>query len=170
MNPVHRIRPVHRIAFTLAALSLATVCTSASAQWIWKDEAGHTIASDQPPPPSTPASRIIKQPRARVPSGTPAAPTPEAKDAPKSIADRDLESKQKAKEAAEAQKKADDDAARARTMKDNCAQVKGNVAALQAGGRAARFNDKGEKVYIDDAQRASEIRQQQGQIAQYCNQ
>jgi hypothetical protein len=47
--------------------------------------------------------------------------------------------------------------------------VKSNVAALQSGGRAARFNDKGEKVYIDDTQRAAEIQRQQAQAAQYCN-
>jgi Domain of unknown function (DUF4124) len=159
----------HRLASTLfAALALAAVCSSAQAQWVWKDETGHTIASDQPPPINTPPSRIIRQPKGR-PAATAAAPAPEAKDAPKSVADRDLESKQRAKEAAEAQKKSDDEAARARTMKENCAQVRSNVAALQAGGRAARFNEKGEKVYIDDTQRAAEIQKGQQQVSQFCN-
>jgi hypothetical protein len=160
-----------RITLTLlAATSLVVFSCPAFAQWIWKDETGHTIASDQPPPPNTPASRILKQPRART-ATTAAAPAPDANAAPaqKSLAERELESKQKAKEAAEAQKKADDDAARAKGLKENCAQLRGNVAALQSGGRITRYNDKGEKVYIDDSQRASEIAKQQSQVAQNCN-
>lgn len=152
-------------AFVVAA----TFATPAAAQWMWKDDAGHVVASDQPPPAGTPPSRILRSPRAR-PNGSPApAPAPEAqKSEAKSLADRELESKQHAKEAADAQKKADDDAARAKAMAENCRQVRSNVAALQAGGRASRFNEKGEKVYIDDAQRADEINRQQAQIAQYC--
>ncbi len=157
----------------LAALVLACASTAASGQWVWKDDAGHVVASDQPPPMSVPPSRIVKQPRARNAAQAAApAPAPDTKtanaDAPKSLADRELESKQRAKDAAEAAKKADDDAARAKAMKENCAAVRGNLAALQAGGRASRFNEKGEKIYIDDADRASEIAKQQAQVAQYC--
>jgi len=145
----------------------------AAAQWMWKDESGHVIASDQPPPPGTPQSRILKEPRARA-AGTAAAPAasdadaPKAPDAQKSIADREFESKQRAKEAADAAKKADDDAAKAKALKENCATARSNVAALQAGGRAARFNEKGEKVYIDDAERQNEIAKQQTQVSQFC--
>jgi hypothetical protein len=167
------MNPARRLALTLLAVFLGAASLPAFAQWVWKDEAGHTIASDQPPPSNTPQSRIIREPRARNPAVARAAPVPAAdpttKDAPKSLADRDLETKQKAKEAAEAQKKADDDAKRAQAMRENCAQVKSNVAALQAGGRASRYNEKGEKVYIDDSQRAAEISRQQAQVSQYCN-
>ena len=53
-------------------------------------------------------------------------------------------------------------------MQENCSAVKRNLAALQSGGRAARFNEKGEKVYIDDAERQSEIAKQQAQVGQFC--
>ena len=159
-----------RLSSLVAVLLTLSLATSAHAQWIWKDEAGHVVASDQPPPIGTPQSRIVKEPRARPAAPAPAAPDKDAKDkdAPKSLADRELESRQRQKEAAEAAKKADDDAARARAMQDNCTSVRGNLAALQAGGRAARFNANGERVYLDDAQRQSEIAKSQGQIAQYC--
>jgi hypothetical protein len=154
------------IAITL----LIPLSAPAFGQWIWKDQQGNMVASDQPPPTSVPKSRIIKEPHPR-PGGDPA-PSPDkdtAKaDTPKSLADRDLDQKQKQKEAAEAAKKAEDEAAKAKAMQENCTSVKGNLAALQAGGRAARFNDKGERVYIDDAERATEIQKSQGQIAQYC--
>jgi hypothetical protein len=171
MNLARRIlRP---FSLTVLVTTLVATCVPAFAQWVWKDEAGHTIASDQPPPASTPPSRIIKEPRkvARgVATTTASAPAPAPDpNVQKSLADRDLEAKQKAKSDAEAQKKADDDAKRAQAMKENCAQVKSNVAALQSGGRAARFNEKGEKVYIDDVQRQAEINRQQAQVSQYCN-
>ncbi len=151
---------------------LAVLSQTAAAQWMWKDEGGHVIASDQPPPPGTPQSSILKQPRPR-PTTTPVAPSDPGKDAPKpdapkSLADRDLDSKQQAKADADAAKKAEDEANRAKAMEANCSAVRGNLAALQAGGRAARYNDKGEKVYIDDSQRQDEINKQQAQVSQYC--
>lgn len=165
------LRPTSLTLIVAASAALLLVTTAASAQWMWKDDAGHTIASDQPPPIGTPASRILKQPRQRPATAAASGDAPKdatKADAPKSLADRELESKQHSKEAAEAAKKADDEAAKAKAMQENCTSVKSNLAALQAGGRAARFNDKGEKVYIDDAQRQDEINKQQGQVTQYC--
>lgn len=150
-----------------ALLALLFVAPSAFAQWMWKDEAGHTIASDQPPPPGTPQSRILKSPRTSPAPAAPAKP-PEGVEPPKSLADRDLEFKQRQKEAAEAQKAADESAAKARALAENCATVRGNLAALQTGGRMARVNERGEKSYIDDNQRAAEIARAQGQVAQFC--
>lgn len=149
---------------------LLLVASPAVAQWMWKDDQGKVIASDQPPPTSIPSSRILKEPRAR-PAGAPApvADKDAAKaDAPKSLADRELEARQHQKEAAEAAKKADDDAVKSKAMQENCTSVRSNLAALQAGGRAARFNEKGERLYLDDSQRATEIQKSQGQISQYC--
>ena len=167
MTPRHAFRSLLPI---LALPLLWQVAAPAFGQWMWKDDQGKVVASDQPPPISIPQSRIIKEPRAR-PAGAPApvADKDAAKaDAPKSAADRELEAKQHQKEAAEAAKKADDEAVKSRAMQDNCSAVRGNLAALQAGGRAARFNDKGERIYLDDAARASEIQKSQGQISQYC--
>ena len=166
---------LHRSLVALVAAVLATVSSAVSAQWVWKDDAGQVVASDQPPPVGTPAARILKQPRPRTASA-PAPAEGAAKEAagdgkgeaPKSLADRDLESKQRLKEQAEAAKKSDDDQARSRAMQENCNTVRGNLAGLQIGGRTARFNDKGERYYIDDAQRQTEIAKAQSQISQYC--
>ena len=169
-----------RAAALLAVASALMVAASpADAQWMWKDESGRVIASDQAPPVGTPKSRIMKEPRARQAAAS-TATAPADKDAApaepqKSLADREglktspgASTTQRQKESADAAKKADDEAARASAMKENCAAVKSNVVALQSGGRAARFNEKGEKVYIDDADRQSEIAKQQAQVNQYC--
>ncbi len=164
------------------SLTLVTLIVAASlgaspayAQWIWKDDAGHVVASDQPPPTSVPLSRIVKSPRQRPADITPAPPVKEGEskdatkvDAPKTVADRDLEFKQRQKESAEAAKKSEEEASRAKAMQENCTAVRGNLVGLQNGGRTARVNEKGERVYIDDAQRQGEIARAQSQIAQYC--
>ena len=161
----------HAFGTLFVATVLLSPLASATAQWVWKDDGGHVVASDQPPPTGTPQSRIIKEPRARAAPSTPPAvdKDPAAKvDAPKSTADRELDAKQHQKEAADAAKKADDEATKNKALQENCTAVRGNLAALQAGGRAARFNEKGERVYIDDAQRQTEIQKSHGQVAQYC--
>jgi hypothetical protein len=165
-------RPLVLSAFIVAA-SLAA--SAAHAQWMWKDDAGHMVVSDQPPPTSVPLSRILKSPKQRQVDTTSPQPAKEGDakdatkaDAPKTLADRDLEFKQKQKDAADASKKADVEAAKSKAMQENCTAVRSNLAGLQAGGRAARVNEKGERVYIDDAQRQSEVAKAQSQIAQYC--
>ncbi len=164
-------------SFALAAVVVATslAASPAYAQWMWKDEAGRVVVSDQPPPVNVPLSRIMKSPKPRAADFTPTPPAKEGEakgaaksDAPKSLADRDLEYKQRQKDEAETAKKADAEATKVKSMQENCTAVRGNVVALQSGGRAARVNEKGEKYYIDDAQRQSEIAKSQSQIAQYC--
>lgn len=172
-----------RLILGSSIVAAALVAGPAHAQWMWKDDAGRIVASDQPPPISVPLSRIIKSPKQRAVDLTPAPPAKEGEakdvskvdakgdakgDAPKTVADRDLEFKQRQKESAEAAKKADEESAKAKAMKENCTAVRGNLAGLQSGGRTARINEKGEKYYIDDAQRQGEIAKTQGQIAQYC--
>ncbi len=168
-----------RFALGSSIVAAALVASPAYAQWVWKDDAGRVVASDQPPPTNVTLSRILKSPRPRAADVTPAssAKEGEAKDtpkvdakaeAPKSLADRDLEYKQRQKESAEAAKKTDEETTKARAMQENCTAVRGNLAGLQSGGRAARVNDRGEKYYIDDAQRQAEIAKSQAQVAQYC--
>ena len=162
-----------RSCIAVAALLLST--EAAFGQWVWKDEAGRVVASDLPPPVGVPQSRILKQPKNRIAPPAPLADKEAAArdagktDVPRSIADRELDARLRQKEADDAAKKSDDEAARAKGMQENCNAVRGNLAALQAGGRAARFNEKGERIYIDDAERANEIAKSQAQVGQYCN-
>lgn len=168
--------------FVLGTLLVAAwlVGSPAYAQWVWKDDGGRIVASDQPPPTSVPLSRILKSPKQRAVDVTPTQPAKDGEsraaaktdaskaDAPKSVADRDLEFKQRQKDSAEAARKAEAEATKAKAMQENCTAVRGNFAGLQNGGRTARVNEKGEKTYIDDAQRQSEIAKAQSQISQYC--
>ena len=166
------------LSMTMVGLVLSAAAWPAHAQWVWKDENGHTVVSDQAPPTSVPLSRIVKSPRAPAKAVVSAA-TKDAdakdsdkkdgkNDAQKSVADRDLEYKKRQKEAAEADQKQQAEATKTQAMQENCTAMRGNLAGLQSGGRTARINEKGERTYLDDAQRQGEIAKTQTQIGQYC--
>ena len=164
----------------LPGLVLVVVFQPAHAQWIWKDENGRTVASDQPPPKSVPLSRIVKSPRDAIDSSA-AVKDSEPKDADKNadkrdvkpdalktLADRDLDYKKRQKEAAEADQRQEAETTKAKAMQENCTAMRGNLAGLQAGGRTSRVNEKGERTYLDDVQRQGEINKTRGQIEQFC--
>jgi hypothetical protein len=121
----------------------------------WTDAEGKVHYSDQPPPPN------IKQPvtvKPRVPAAPTAAPATESPPAvaPKTYVEQDAEFNRRRVEAAEreaAEKKAAKEAAE---KKKNCEQAKAQLARMQSGARITRYNEKGETVYLGDAEIAQE--------------
>ena len=123
----------------------------------WTDAEGKVHYSDQPPPPN------VKQPvtvKPRGPAAPAAAPdaagtgTPAA--APKSYVEQDAEFNRRRVEAAEreaTQKKA---AKEAEEKKKNCEQARVQLARMQSGTRITSYNEKGEIVFLDDAEIAQE--------------
>jgi hypothetical protein len=170
----------------LRAFLLAAACAVpalALAQWQWVDKDGRKVFSDRPPPQDVPAERILKQPgkRAAAAEAAPAEAAPPgtvtAKATAPSVAgsapkvtgkDKALEDKKKQQEAEAAAKKKAEDEKFAQAKAENCAIVKRNRAAYESGVRIARTNAKGETEYLDDAQRASEMKRMDGIIARDC--
>lgn len=89
--------------------------------------------------------------------------------AAKSIAERDMEYRKRQAEAAEAAKKAEEAAAEARATREACAAMRGNLAALNSGQRIIQTDEKGERSYLDDAQRSAETDKLNAQISQRCS-
>ena len=152
------------------ALILVTSAMSASAlaQWQWIDNTGRKVFSDTAPPPGIPDKNILKQPGAKLPVASPA--SAEDKEAPKSTSataptlkpensgkDEALEAKKKqAEEAEKAEKKAAAERL-ARARAQNCTQAKPSKATYESGVRVVTTNAKGEREFVDDAQRAAQI-------------
>jgi hypothetical protein len=162
---------------TLVGVALALALPAASfAQWQWIDKDGRKVFSDQSPPADIPAKNILKQPGARGRSVTPAEPAAPAavpaKATPASPKlsgkDKELEEKKKQAEAAEAEKKKEQDEQVAKERADNCARMKTAKTTLDSGARIARMNEKGEREYMDDAQRAAEGKRLETLIARDC--
>lgn len=149
------------------ALALACLPTLAQAQWIWKDDQGKTVISDQAPPPSVPLSRIVRQPG----RSSPATAADDSKDdaaKTKSLADQDLEFKKRQKDSADAAKKAQEDADRKKIVDDHCSSQRQNLTTLQSGQRMTRTDDNGQRYFVDDATRAADVQRAQADIAKNC--
>ena len=141
-------------AFMLAA-------ASASAQYVWIDAKGSRNYSDRPPPPGTPAGKILKAPKGMeqimVAAAGPAAPTPEQEEAAKSLAVREENYQKRRQESAESAKKAQDEAERAALKKQHCDAARAAKAQLESGMRIRSSNSADPYAVMDDKERTSEI-------------
>ncbi len=169
-------------ASRLIALAVACALPAiAAAQYQWIDKDGRKVFSDRPPPADIAPNRILKQPGKAAPAATEGASAEgeapganatgatAAASAPKvATVDKDLEAKRKQKEAEEAAKQKDQDAKVAQAKADNCTRAKSTKANYDSGARIARTNAKGEREFLDDAQRASEVKRLEEIIARDC--
>lgn len=146
----------------LFAAALLACCGTAHAQWAWKDANGRPVYSDQPPPSSVPTARIFKAPRGQMPEA-PSDPKPSP-----TLAERNAAYEQRRAAAAEASTKQADEAKASAARSTNCENARSNQRALDSGSRIARFNDKGEREFLTDAQRAEESKRNTAMVAELC--
>ena len=177
-----RIMKHIRLLFSATtALSALFICTASLAQYQWIDANGRKVFSDQPPPASVPAKKVVQQPGKTAPAAasaeadvdspakTDAAPAPAAQAASKAKAvDKELEAKKKAADDELATKKKAEQEAQVKAKIENCARAKSAKAGLDSGIRIVQINGKGEREVMDDAARTAEAKRVQGIIAEDC--
>ncbi len=142
----------------LAALLLFCCAGLAQAQFVWIAPNGTRQYSDQPPPPGTPASKILKAPgRAAPASETPAAEpaAPAAKPKPPTLAEREADFRKRGKEREEADSKARETAMEAAKKAQYCDGLRKNARLYAAGGRIADVGPDGQKRFLNEAERAA---------------
>lgn len=182
-----------RVLQLFAALLCLAYAAIAVAQWAWRDDSGRLVFSDQPPPASVKPNQIVRQPAAapeqsRAPVYTtgekPAAPKAEAKveakagagktatpasaAGPKTLAEREMESRKRAQEAGEAEKKAGEENKRKQQVAQDCERSRGYLRALEDGRRIARTDAQGNQVVLDDDARAAEVARVRSRIGSDC--
>jgi hypothetical protein len=118
------------------------------------------VYSDQPPPPGTPASKILKAPgRAAPAQASTDTPPPAAGEAAKpkapTLAEREADYRKRAKASEEADNKAQAEAKRAAAQAEYCAGVRKNQRMYESGIRIADVGADGQKRYLSDAERAA---------------
>lgn len=99
-----------------------------------------------------------------APGNTAPAAAPETKkpDAKNSKAEADEARKKAEKAAAEQQ-------AQQKEKEESCKTAQANLRTYQAGGRLTKVNEKGEKVYLDDAEIKQKTEEAQKDVAKWCN-
>ena len=167
-----------RTAIFSAVASTALVFSlSAIAQYQWLDASGRKVFSDQPPPATIPAKRILQKPGKATAAEEKPADIPDVanKPATKALApektaskDKDLEAaKKKLDDEAAAKKKAEEDVQNV-ARADNCERAKRSKIGLASGVRIAQINAKGEREVMDEAARMVEIKRIEGIITADC--
>jgi hypothetical protein len=137
-----------------AAFGAATV--AGATLYKWTDANGRVVYSDQPPPPN-------------VKSTTVTAPPPGDPNALKELLQKDAEARQRKAQRAEAETKAAQADANAQTRREQCVQVRGQIGQLSASQELAyRYNDKGERVVLDDAARRASRERMQAWVRENC--
>jgi len=167
-----------KTALPLVACLIAFVAVGASAQssfWKWRDSTGQIHLSDTAPPAGIPAKDILQRPAGGAAAGgtaAPAAPAPAMAAASGTGTDADLLKKKAKADQEKAEKDKADKAAldqkNAAIRADNCQRAQQAASAYNSGVRVARLNAKGEREYLDDNQRAAELKRMQDAIAQNC--
>ncbi|MFT7774221.1 DUF4124 domain-containing protein [Roseateles sp.] len=159
----------------LAVLCLA-IAGAAQAQWKWRDAKGNVQYSDMPPPAGTPEKDVLQRPsnaRAVVivsPPGAPASAASAPKPAASAPTKAELEAaaRQKKEQDGEAAKQKEEERRIAAQRRDNCARAQSNLRDLQSGTRLTRTNEKGERIFMDEAQMAGEIGRARDVITSEC--
>ena len=156
-----------RQLWLLAAGALVLAAGLAHAQYMWIDEKGMKQLSDRPPPPSVPDSKILKAPGRQPPpvpvidDGSTPPPAPEAAKpapavkGPPTLAERNAEFRKRAKEQAEKDQKAAEEARLKKETAESCDEARQNKAQLDSGMRISSADKNGERSFLSDEERAA---------------
>jgi hypothetical protein len=151
---------LQHISLRMAGLGLLAVLAcplSAFAQYAWLDETGVKQFSDRPPPPNVPASRILKQPGG-VPRPVSDEEQPSSEKAAPTLAERNAEFKKRQAEREDREKKGNESTQHSQDTERNCHRARDYQRSLDSGERIARLDGSGNRVYLNDEQRATEMR------------
>lgn len=141
---------------------LLFAATAAHAQYVWIGANGTRQYSDRPPPPSTPAAKILKSP-GRPAMEPPAAAADSAADAqasaaaakPPTLAEREAAFRERSKARQEQEGKQQEEATRQRRLAEHCEAARESQAQLDSGIRIAHIGPDGEKTYLSDQEKAA---------------
>ncbi len=154
------MRKIFATGFALAAATCVAAGAHAQA-YRWTDKNGHAQFGDIPPPGvnATPLNLPATPPAA---SGSGDKPPLTPAEEQQQFRKRQLD-KQKAEEKAQKERE------RAQAKQQNCASAQESLRMLQSGQRVVKIDAKGERYFIDDAQRAQETARAQDAVKQWCN-
>ena len=171
----------HQIFATLGlVLAIGLPGTALSQAYKWRDEKGGMVFSDQPPPSNIPRANILQAPKltpsVAAKSGAPATggasatapagkPAPKPAAAPKSTAEQEADYKKRQLEAQKKAKEDGDKSAQEQQRVAACASLQQALKGLEGGQRVSRVDEKGERYFINDDQRAADIAKAKQELA-----
>ena len=159
----------------LAATTFATAALAQQFKWIDKD--GKVHYGDTLPPgvkatPLKPPPGSVAPPPGAAKSAAAKDKSAAAKDVgkgPLTPAEQEQDFRKRKLEEQKAAEKTDDERKEAEAKRENCQRAQEQQRTLEAGGRIARTDAKGERYYLEDAQIAQEAAKARELVKQWCN-
>ena len=134
-----------RLASCLAVCALAfAALPAAAALYKWTDENGRVVYGDTPPA-GVKAERV----NAAVPPADP--------NAIREMAAKDAQINKRQQARVDEEAKAEKAQADAKAKLERCAQIRANIQTLRSDANVVRYNEKGEKIYLEGPDRAKGI-------------
>ena len=133
-------------------------------QFRWVDKDGRVQYGDTPPP-GVKATRLKPPPGGSAPAANAPAGTAKKDEKPLSP---EAAFRKRQQEQAEAEKKAGQEAKDAERKRVNCSAAQAQMRQIQSGQRITTTNASGERVYLDDSQRAAELQRAEQAASQWC--
>ncbi|MEF8727362.1 MAG: DUF4124 domain-containing protein [Accumulibacter sp.] len=152
----------------LLAVLVVTTAVSGAEVYKWVDEKGVTHFSELPPP----GQQGVKPRQPPAVQGQPQAAPASADDggrpAGKTWQEKETEFRQRQIERDAAARKQEEQDAAAKRLQRDCLLARKSLENLQNANAVARYDDRGERVYLDDRQRAALIQQHGQEIDARC--
>lgn len=150
------------------ALLVVTTAVSGGEVYKWVDEKGVTHFSELPPPGQQ-AAKPRQPPAAQgQPQAAPASAADGGRPAGKTWQEKETEFRQRQIERDAAARKQEEQDAAAKRLQRDCLLARKSLENLQNANAVARYDDRGERVYLDDRQRAALIQQRRQEIDARC--
>lgn len=153
---VRRRAQVRGCAWLAGALIVVAAVSAYGQTYRWVDKDGKVRYGDTPPAGAK--SKALGSPASGAAAGTAAQP-------PAKAAEKGAAAKEDPREAAEKAEREKKEAAMAR---DYCNFARQQLAALESGQRISRTDAKGERYFLDDAQRNQETAKFKESESQWC--
>ena len=148
-----------RLIAMILALTLSGAATAQT--YKWTDSSGRTQYGDTPPGDASNVTRL----RGATGGAPAAAPGAASKDKP-ITPEQAFQKRQQERD--QADQKAAQERAQAEQSRVNCEQARASVRQLESGQRVATINAAGERVFLDDSQRADQLARAQRSSAEWC--
>ena len=135
----------------------------------WTTAEGKRACGDAPPPGAKVTTvKVPAAPSVAAPAAKGAA-AKDAKKGPLTSAEREQEYRKRQAEAQKTAQKADQEKKDADAKRENCERAREALRSLESGQRIARTDAKGERYFLEDAQRAQETGAARQLVQQNCN-
>jgi uncharacterized protein DUF4124 len=146
--------------FLLAAAILLMTGPALAQQYRWVEN-GRVRYGDVPPPG-------VNATRLKGPTPPSSPPPAAAAKGPMTAAEKEADFRKRQQESAKEREKQDLAAQEAAGKRDNCERAQEYVRTIESGQRISRTDAKGERYFLDDAQRAQELNQARQAAKQWC--